>query len=67
MVISEAVLFDQETERPQKNAEYFAMLDKADQDLCAGRVIVFENDDWMFLSPDQLRAVADEQRRHWDK
>jgi len=38
---------------------------QAQEDIAQGRVIVFEGDEWASLTPEQLKAVADEQRKSW--
>jgi hypothetical protein len=55
------------TDKARRNAEYLAKLDRAFRNAKAGRVIVFENDDWMSWSPERLKAYADEQRARWPK
>ncbi|MDR3304071.1 MAG: hypothetical protein LBS86_06630 [Treponema sp.] len=53
------------TDKARRNAEYLAKIDRGFKDAEAGRVIVFEDDDWMTWTPEQLKAYADEQRAHW--
>jgi hypothetical protein len=65
LVMDSPVMND--TDKARRNAEYLAKLDEAERNIVAGRVIVFENDDWMSWTPEQLKAYADEQRTRWLK
>jgi hypothetical protein len=60
LVMDSSVMND--TGKTRRNAEYLAKLDEAERNIAAGLGIVFENDDWMSWTPEQLKAYADEQR-----
>jgi hypothetical protein len=65
LIIDSSTMND--TEKARRNAEYLEKLDEAERNIAAGRVITFENDDWMSWTPEQLKVYANEQRTHWPK
>jgi hypothetical protein len=65
MLVMDEVLPNNKVDSELENTAFLAMLEERHRNIEAGRVIVFENDDWMSYTPEQLKAVAEEQRSRW--